>query len=100
MATTTYAEFDKEYRAFAIKHNRKANRSEETWMDGSRIYKIVTWTDGAQWFEITETDIVEKVKADVEVHGLKITIEEEIPLRKTEYWSTEKSISRYFYRKG
>lgn len=94
--TTTYAEFDKEYTAFAIKHNRKAERKEYTNMTDGIIRKVICWSDGATWYEVTETEYSEE--AEVEVHGVKVKVN--VPLRKTEYWSTEDSKSKYFYTKA
>lgn len=97
MTTTTFAEFDKEYTAFAIKHNKKAERHEDTYMDEhGMIHKTVYWDDGATWYEITETEYSENV--EIEVHGIKMTVN--VPMRRTEYWSTEKATSRYFYEKA
>lgn len=95
MTTVTFAEFDKEYTAFAIKHNKKAERFEETYMTNGVIHKIVSWSDGATWWEITETEYSEEV--EIEVHGIKVKVN--VPLRKTEYWSTE-SKSKYFYERA
>lgn len=96
MITTTFAEFDKEYTAFAIKHNKKAERKEYTDMTDGVIHKTVCWSDGATWYEITETDYSEEV--EIEVRGIKVKVN--IPMRRTEYWSTEDSKSKYFYEKA
>lgn len=96
MKTVTFAEFDKEYTAFAIKHNRKAERREYTDLVDGLIRKMVCWSDGATWWEITETNYSEEV--EIEVHGIKVTVN--VPLRKTEYWSTEDSESKYFYERA
>lgn len=96
MITTTFAEFDKEYTAFAIKHNKKAERREYTNLIDGMIRKTVCWSDGATWWEITETNYSETV--EVEVHGIKVNVE--IPMRRTEYWSTEDSRSKYFYERA
>ena len=96
MTTTTFADFDREYTAFAIKHNKKAERFEETRMDNGVIHKIVSWSDGATWWEITETEYSEEV--EIEVRGVKVKVN--VPLRKTEYWSTESGKSKYFFEKA
>ncbi len=93
---TTFAEFDREYTAFAIKHNKKAERKEYTEMTDGVIRKMVCWEDGATWYEVTETNYSEQV--EVEVHGITMTVT--LPLRRTEYWSTDDSKSKYFYEKA
>lgn len=97
MTTTTFAEFDKEYTAFAIKHNKKSDRHEYTYMDEDGIIrKTVCWGDGATWWENTETEYTETV--EIEVHGVKMAVK--VQMRRTEYWSTEDSHSKYFYEKA
>lgn len=96
MTVTTFAEFDKEYTAFAKKHNAKAERYEETRMTNGVIHKIVSWSDGATWWEITETEYSEDV--EVEVRNVKVKVN--VPLRKTEYWNTETGHSKYFYERA
>ena len=93
MKTTTWEEFDKEYTAFARKHNAKAERKESSILEGNMILKTVTWTDGAAWWEVTECEVWEEV--EVEIHGLKIKVS--VPFRRTEYWSTESGGSKYYY---
>ena len=100
MTTTTFAEFDKEYTAFARKHNAKAERREYTSLANGIIRKTICWSDGATWWEVTETELSEKVEAEVEIHGIKVRISERVPLRKTEYWSTESGTSKYYYERG
>lgn len=100
MATVTFAEYDKEYTAFAIKHNKKAERREYTQMTNGIIRKTVCWSDGATWWEITETNFSETVEVEVEAHGIKAKASIPIPMRKTEYWSTESGASKYFYEKA
>lgn len=94
--TTTFADFDREYTAFAIKHNKKAERTEYTQMKDGVIHKMVAWTDGATWWEITDTNYSEEV--EIEVRGIKTKVT--VQLRKTEYWSTEDSKSKYFYERA
>lgn len=94
--TTTFAEFDKEYTAFARKHNAKAERKEYTQMGNGVIRKMVCWSDGATWWEVTETEHAEDV--EIEVHGVKMTVT--VPMRKTEYWSTENGKSKHFYERA
>ena len=96
MTTTTFAEFDKEYTAFAIKHNKKAERREYTELTDGVIHKMVCWSDGATWYEVTETKYSEQV--EVEVHGINVNVN--IPMRRTEYWNTEDSRSKYFYERA
>lgn len=94
--TTTFAEYNREYTAFAIRHNEKAERREYTSLIDGIIRKTVCWSDGATWWEVTETEYCEEV--EVEVHGIKARVS--VPLRKTEYWSTEDGCSKYFYEKA
>lgn len=72
MKTVTFAEFDKEYTAFAIKHNKKAERKEYSVMSDGIIRKTVCWSDGATWWEITDTEYSEEV--EVEVRGIKAMV--------------------------
>ena len=94
--TTTYSDFDKEYTAFARKHNAKAERYEFSSLRDNTIHKTVSWSDGAIWWEITECEYFEQV--EVIVHGIEMTVS--VPLRRTEYWSTEDPESKYFYQKA
>lgn len=100
MTTTTFAEFDKEYTAFALKHNKKAERREYSQLENGIIRKTVCWSDGATWWEVTETNLSEEVEVETEIHGIKVTVKANIPLRRTEYWSTESGTSKYFYERG
>lgn len=100
ITTTTYAEYDKEYTAFAIKHNKTAERKEYSNIWGDTIRKMICWTDGATWWEITDTDRVEEVEVETEIHGIKVTVKQDVHFRRTEYWSTENSRSRFFYEKA
>ena len=94
--TTTFAEFDKEYTAFAKKHNAKAERREYTSFEHGIIRKMICWSDGATWWEVTETEYSENV--EIETHGIKVNVN--VPLRKTEYWNTESGGSKYFYERA
>ena len=93
MTNVTFADFDREYTAFAIKHNKKSERREYTSLENGIIRKMICWEDGATWYEVTDTEYSEVV--EVNVHGIICHVT--VQLRKTEYWSTEDSASKCFY---
>lgn len=93
--TVTFSDYNDEYIKFALKHNAKSERREYTSLVNGIIHKTVCWEDGATWWEVTETEYSETV--EIEVHGVKAKVN--VPLRKTEYWSTE-SGSKYFYERA
>lgn len=63
-----------------------------------RYHKSYICSDNAVWTEINEPEY-EKVKIDTEVKGVKVTIEQDIKLFRTEGWSTDDPTSIICYEK-
>lgn len=92
---STYDEYMNEKVAFVQKHNKKAEcRVYTSPMENNRYHKEYCWDDGHEWDEITEL-IQEDV--DVVAHGL--TFKVSVNFWRTEFWSTENSISKFLFEK-
>lgn len=57
-------------------------------------HKEYVFTDGAIWYELMGA-VTES--ATINVHGLEIKTD--VRLYRTEYWSTENAISKFYYEK-
>ncbi len=92
---STYEEYMNEKVAFAQKHNKKADcRVYTSPMVNNRYHKEYCWDDGHEWCEVTEL-IQEKV--EVTAHGIKFEVP--VDFWRTEFWSTENSISKFLFEK-
>ncbi len=97
MDKVNMSEYEAERVAFYKKHNSE-NLSwpkEDTEFKNGVTRKTVTFEDGAIWYEVS-TKITEERKAKVE--GVpEFTINLSLDLLKTEFWSSDNSISKYAY---
>lgn len=96
MATVTYRDYLDELHAFSVKHNKKADLQVYTSaMVNNSYHKEYVWSDGAQFFEVTDMVTEEAVG---EVHGVQVTFP--VTFWRVEFWSTEDAKSKYFYEKA
>ena len=82
---------------FIKKHNCDF-RVETGTLDGTTYHKQWIFDDGAIIFEVNDV-IYDHPIAEVEVHGMKIRKELEIPLNRCEMWNTDDSTSVFFYER-
>ena len=64
-------------------------------MDECGVYhKEYVFTDGAIWYEVMSP---EYVKQEVEIKLCKVTVE--VKMFRTEFWSSDDSVSKFYYEK-
>lgn len=91
----------KEYenRKIAFLHRHDDWKVETSPMDEyGRYHKTYICTDGAVWTEVNEPEYA-TASAEVEVKGVKVKIEQQVKLFRTEGWSTDDATSIYCYEK-
>lgn len=97
MKTVTYEEYNRDLSAFLRKHGAKSDWHVYTSpLQEGQYHKNYVFEDGAEFVEINELNYREPV--EVVVHG--ITISTVVHLIRHEYWSTDDSVSKYWYEKA
>lgn len=87
-----------EYKSKFLKAHNEADWRVETspMNEYGRYYKEYIFSDGASMIEVN-MPVYEKASAEVEVKGMKVTIEKDIKLLETEIWNTDDAKSYKFY---
>ena len=95
MKEITYEEYTDSKRAFYGKHDTERGHCTSSDVQGTTIFREVTFDDGAWWYEVTEpvTEMVE-----VALHG--IVVQTPIRMYRTEIFDSENTKSRYLFAKA
>lgn len=97
MATVSYETYMADKKAFLRRHDDW--KVETSSMDEyGRYYKTYTGADGAIFTE-EMYPCWETAEAEVELHGVKVTLSESVKFMRTEYYSTDNSNSNYYYER-
>lgn len=97
MATVSYETYRADKESFLKKHPDWTVDTSS--MDEyGRYYKTYTGADGAIFTE-EMYPTYETAEAEVELHGVKVTLSESVKFMRTEYYSTDDSESRYYYER-
>lgn len=97
MATVSYETYMADKKAFLKKHPDWTVDTSS--MDEyGRYSKQYMSTDGAIFTE-EMYPCWETAEAEVELHGVKVTLKDDIKMMRTEYYSTDDSESRYYYER-
>lgn len=96
MRTVTYDEYSKDLKNFIDKHSKKCDWKVYTspLIDG-QYHKNIVFEDGSEFTEINELNYSEVV--EIMVHNIPATVT--VDLIRHEYWSTDDSVSKYWYEK-
>lgn len=96
MRTVTYDEYSKDLKNFIDKHSKKCDWKVYTspLIDG-QYHKNIVFEDGSEFTEINELNYSEVV--EIMVHNIPVTVT--VDLIRHEYWSTDDSVSKYWYEK-
>lgn len=97
MATVSYETYRADKESFLKKHPDWTVDTSS--MDEyGRYRKCYVTTDGALFVE-EMCPVWETAEAEAELHGVKVTVKNDIKMMRTEYYSTDDSKSRYYYEK-
>ena len=96
MKQVNYSEYQKDLNEFIKRHSKKSDL--HVWtsalVDGE-YHKEYLFEDGNGFYKINNMNYIEKV--EIEVHGLIVIAE--VKMVKHEYYSTDDSVSKYWYEK-
>lgn len=91
MNTVCYEKYNKEKIKFFRKHKSCTELTSPMSADCS-YHKEYVFEDGAVWYEVMS---IENVPVEVEVKFCKVR--QNIKMFRTEFWSSDDSISKYYY---
>jgi len=98
MTTTTYKEYIKEKTAFFGRHDCDFH-CDTTPMDNcGRYLKSYDFVDGAQWVEVMSPEVCKKTM-EVVVKKCVVSVEVEVEMLRTEYYSTDDACSKFYFEK-
>ena len=91
--TVTSKEYYNDLGNFLNKHSKYDFKVYTSNFDNNCYHKEYCFENGATFCEINEMDFTTMV--DVEVYG--VTVKTQVNLIRHEYWSTDDSVSKYWY---
>ncbi len=98
MNTVTYKDYNNDLIKFCQKHSKHELRVYTSPFIDNQYIKSWYYSDGSEFHEVNQ-NVTEVVTVPVEIHGIKLDKTFEIKLVKHEYWSSDNSVSKYWYEK-
>ena len=93
--TATYREYNDAKKAFVIAHMEHDMKIHTSSLDENNSYhKEYCFDDGSTFYEVMTREFN---KVPVLIHGIEFSVN--VELLKTEFWSSDDSVSRYYYEK-